>query len=68
MGTAVTQDIFQSKLDAIFHGMKGVTGITDDMIICGIDEKEHGHENFLNFMETCMKNNLTLYVEKIQFK
>ena len=27
MGTVVAQDIFQSKLDAIFDGMKGVTGI-----------------------------------------
>ena len=35
MGTVVAQDIFQSKLDAIFVGMKGVTGITDDMIIAG---------------------------------
>ena len=35
MGTVVAQDIFQSKLDAIFIGMEGVTGITDDMIIAG---------------------------------
>ena len=35
MGTVVAQDIFQSKLDAIFVGMKGVTGIADDMIIAG---------------------------------
>ena len=32
MGTVVAQDIFQSKLDAIFIGMEGVTGIADDMI------------------------------------
>ena len=41
MGTVVAQDIFQSKLDAIFVGMKGVTGIADDMIIAGEDEMEH---------------------------
>ena len=29
MGTVVAQDIFQSKLDAIFIGMEGVTGIAD---------------------------------------
>ena len=40
MGTVVAQDIFQSKLDAIFIGMKGVTGIADDMIIAGKDEME----------------------------
>ena len=59
MGTVVAQDIFQSKLDAIFIGMEGVTGIADDMIIAGKDEMEHDR-NFLAFMEKCMENNLTL--------
>ena len=66
MGTVVAQDIFQSKLDAIFIGMEGVTGIADDMIIAGKDEMEHD-KNFLAFMEKCMENNLTLNSEKIQF-
>ena len=44
MSTVVAQDIFQSKLDAIFIGMECVTGIADDMIIAGKDE----------FMEKCM--------------
>ena len=52
MGTVVAQDIFQSKLDAIFIGMEGVTGIADDMIIAGKDEMEHDR-NFLAFMEKC---------------
>ena len=67
MGTVVAQDIFQSKLDAIFIGMEGVTGIADDMIIAGKDEMEHDRD-FLAFMEKCMENNLTLNLEKIQFK
>ena len=67
MGTVVAQDMFQSKLDAIFIGMEGVTGIADDMIIAGKDEMEHDR-NFLAFMEKCMENNLTLNSEKIQFK
>ena len=67
MGTVVAQDIFQSKLDAIFIGMEGVTGIADDMVIAGRDEMEHDR-NFLAFMEKCMSNNLTLNSEKIQFK
>ena len=67
MGTVVAQKIFQSKLDAIFIGMEGVTGIADDMIIAGKDEIEHDR-NFLAFMEKCMENNLTLNSEKIQFK
>ena len=67
MGTVVAQDIFQSKLDAIFIGMEGVTGIADGMVIAGKDEMEHDR-NFLAFMEKCMENNLTLNSEKIQFK
>ena len=50
MGTVVAQDIFQSKLDAIFIGIVGVTGIADDMVIVGRDEMEHDR-NFLAFME-----------------
>ena len=67
MGTVVAQDIFKSKLDTIFIGMEGVTGIADDMVIAGRDEMEHDR-NFLAFMEKCMINNLTLNLEKIQFK
>ena len=67
MSTVVAQDIFQSKLDAIFIGMEGVTGIADDMIIAGKDEMEHDR-NFLAFMEKCMENNITLNLEKIHFK
>ena len=48
MGTVVTQDIFQSKLDAIFIGMEGVTGIADNIVIAGRDEMEHD-KNFLAF-------------------
>ena len=54
MGTVVAQDNFQSKLDAIFIGMEGVTGNADDMIIAGKDEMEHDR-NFLAFMEKCME-------------
>ena len=59
MGTVVAQDIFQSKLDAIFIGMKGVTGIADDTIIAGKDEMEH-NRNFQAFMEKCMETTLLL--------
>ena len=67
MGTVVAQDIFQSQLDSIFIGMEGVTRIADDMVIAGREEMECDR-NFLAFMEKCMSNNLTLNLEKIQFK
>ena len=63
MGTVVAQDIFQSKLDSIFIGMEGVTGIADDMVIAGRDEMEHDR-NFLAVMEKCMSNNLLLLTQK----
>ena len=58
---------FQSKLDSIFIGMEGVSGIADDMVIAGRDKMEHDR-NFLAFIEKCMDNNLTFNSEKIQFK
>ena len=67
MGTVVAQDTFQFKLDSIFIGMEGVTGIADDMVIAGRDEMEHD-KNFLAFMEKCMNNNLTLNSGKIWSK
>ena len=67
MGTVVAQDIFIYKLDAIFIGMEGVTGIADGIVIAGRNEEEHDR-NFLAFMEKCMSNNLTLNAEKIQFE
>ena len=67
MDKVVAQDIFQSKLDVIFIGMKSVTGIAVDIVVAGRDEMEHDR-NFLAFMEKCMSNNLTLNSEKIQFK
>ena len=67
LDTVVAQDIFQSKLDSIFIGMEGVIGIADDMVIAGRDKMEHDR-NFLEFMEKCMSNNLTLNLKKIQFK
>ena len=41
MGTIVTSDVFQKKLDSIYIGLPGVTGIADDMIIYGTTEDEH---------------------------
>ena len=54
MGTVVAQDIFQSKVDAIFIGMEGVTGIADDMVIADRDEMEHDR-NFLALVEKCVE-------------
>ena len=33
MGSKVTSDVFQKKLDSVYIGLPGVTGIVDDMVI-----------------------------------
>ena len=41
MGTIIASDVFQKKLNSIYFGLPGVTGIADDMIIYGTTEDEH---------------------------
>ena len=47
--------------------MPGVTGIADDIIIFRNTDQEHDG-NLLNFLEVCRKNNLTLNLDKMQFR
>ena len=49
MGTVVASDIFQKKLDSVYIGLPGFTGIADDMIIFGKSELEHDR-NLLQFL------------------
>ena len=67
MGSIVTQDMFQRKLDAIFLSVPGVTGIADDMIIYGRNDQEHD-QHLVNFLGVCRKNTLTLNPDKMQFR
>ena len=67
MGSIVAQDVFQRKLDGIFLEIPGVTGIADDMVICGRSDLEHD-KHLINFPEVCRKNTLTLNPDKMQFR
>ena len=67
MGTVVASDVFQRKLDSIYIGLPGVTGIADDMIIYGKSDEEHDR-NLIRFLETTRKNGLRLNKDKLQFK
>ena len=67
MGSIVAQDIFQRKLDGIFLDIPRVTGIADDMVIYGRSNLEHD-QHFINFLEVCRKNTLTLNPDKMQFR
>ena len=67
MGTTVTSDIFQKKLDSDYIGLPGVTGIADDMVVYSTSESEHDR-NLIQFLETTRSNGLRLNKAKIQFK
>ena len=67
MGTIVTLDVFQKKLDSIYIGLPGVTGITDDMIIYGTTEDDHDRK-LLRFLQVTKDKGLRLNKDKIQFK
>ena len=67
MDSKVASDIFQKKLDSVYIGFPGVTGIADDMVIFGRTEQEHDKILIL-FLETSRKNGLILNKKKLQFK
>ena len=67
MGIIVNSDVFQKKLDSIYIGLPGVTGIADDMIVYGKSEMEHD-KNLIWFLEVMWKNSLWLNKDKLQFK
>ena len=67
MGTIIASNVFQCKLDSIYIGLPGVTGIADDVIVYGADEEEHDC-NLLRFLDVTRKNGLHLNKDKLQFK
>ena len=67
MGSKVASNIFQKKLDSVYIGLPGVTGMADDMVIFGRTEEEHDR-NLILFLETTRKNGLVLNKKKLQFK
>ena len=67
MGTVVASDVFQKKLNEIFHNVPGVTGIADDIVIYRKSIEKHD-KHFLNFLSIVRKNNLKLNAFKFQFQ
>ena len=66
-GVKVSQDIFQCKLDGILRDIPNVAGIADDILVFGSSDIEYD-QAFINMLETCRKNNVSLNSEKLQFK
>ena len=66
-GLNVAEDAFQQKLDEVFSGLEGVTGIADDMFIFGRREEEHDR-NLTNFLNRAREHGLKIGAEKIQYR
>ena len=66
-GIAVSQDIFQPKLDDIYNHIPNITGVADDIIVLGSTEEEHDQE-FMNMLAATRANNVSLNSTKLQFK
>ena len=66
MGTVVAGDVLQRKLDEIYKGLPGVTGIADDIVIYGQNREQHDR-NFLCFLKVNRKAGLQLNADKLQF-
>ena len=67
MDSKVASDVFQKKLDSVYIGLPGVTGIADDMVIYSRTEEEHDR-NLILFLETTRNNGLILNKRKLLFK
>ena len=66
-GTKIASNVFQKKLDSVSISLPRVSGIADDMVVFGRNEKEHD-KNLILFLETTRKNGLILNKKKLQFK
>ena len=67
VGSVVAVDVFQRKLDEIYEGLPGVTGIDDDIAIYGQNKEQH-YRNFLCFLEVIIKVGVQLNADKLQFQ
>ena len=66
-GLAVSQDIFQLKIDRILEQCDGCYGISDDIIIFGTTEEEHSRR-LLHFLNIARKEGLKLNSAKCVIK
>ena len=66
-GLNVAGDASQQKLDEVFSGLEGVTGIANDMFIFGRTEEEHDR-NLTNFLNRAREHGPKIGAQKIQCK
>lgn len=66
-GLAVSQDIFQARMDMILEGLPGIISIADDICCLGATESEHD-ENLTRLMRRAAKKGLVFNSAKCQIK
>ena len=66
-GLRVSQDVFQEKMDMILSGCRGTLSIADDIIVYGIDERDHDR-NLHNLMMNARRNGLVFNPQKCVIK
>ena len=66
-GLKTSQDVFQRAMDQILDGLPGIVAIADDIIVYGIDEKDHD-ENLHKLMQRAQKKGLVFNSSKCKIK
>ena len=66
-GLNVSQDIFQARMDQILEGLKGVTGIGDDVCVYAENSEDHDR-NLTNLMERAQEEGLVFNSAKCLIK
>ena len=66
-GLKIASDVFQERLDRVLSLLEGVHGIADDILTHGETEVQHDGR-LLILLETARMNNLSLNLDKVQFK
>ena len=64
-GLKLSRDVFEERLDKALRLLEGVLGITDDILMHGMNEVEDDGR-LLTLFETARLNNLTLNPKKMQ--
>lgn len=66
-GLSVSAEIFQRRLTEIFSDLPGIICVADDIIIHGINEKEHD-ERMEKFLTRCKEEGVRLNKHKMDYK
>ncbi len=68
-GISLAQDVFQRKIDETFGDLPGVTGIADDLVVCGYKEDGTDHdENMMRVLQRAKESGIKFNLDKCKFK